>query len=72
MRRNTLDSTCWQRSSNAHPSGSHTVGWGSVRVCRWPRRCSRYTPDTTAVSMMCCSHTVIPRRYKLHVSHGGR
>lgn len=42
-------------SMSVLPSGSRTVGWGSGRAYRWPRRCSRYTPDTTPVSMMCCS-----------------
>lgn len=37
------------------PSEHHTVGWGSGCCYRWTRRCNMYTPDTSAVSMMCCS-----------------
>lgn len=37
------------------PSGSHSLGSGRWWFCRWRRRPSSYTPDTTAGSMMCCS-----------------
>lgn len=49
--RNSANST----QKHLLPSGSHSVGWGSGRVCRWPLRRRSYTPDKPEVAMMCCS-----------------
>lgn len=47
------------------PSESHSLGWGSGWACRWQPLRDRYNPDTTVVSMTCCSvKTNINRREK--------